>query len=98
MATFEELVLKIAEGPEAIGDVEAFTAELKTEHEKVLGVHQTKIGALESELEKAGEREKELKLTNYDLITSKGVNGGANTPEPEAPKARGIDALFKVKE
>lgn len=98
MATFEELVLKIGEGPEAIGDVESFTAELRAEHEKILGVHQTKIGALEADLAKAAETEKELKLTNYDLITGKGVTGGANTPEPEAPKAQGIDALFKVKE
>ena len=99
MPNFDDLIAQLSNGVENIGDVEAFTAELRAEHEKVVDIHTTKIGALEGDIGKLNDTVTSLKLTNYDLIATKGVTGGGDsTPVVEAPKEQGINSLFKTKD
>lgn len=100
---FDDLVAKLSEGVENIGDVTAYVAELQAEHNKALeqevSIREAKISALNNNLTASQEALKEQKLTNYDLITKTGVSGGTGEPEPAtAPKAEGINSLFKPKE
>lgn len=96
---FEDTVAKLLEGTEAIGDVTEFVNTLKAEHAKEIGVHETKIESLTGEVEGYKGEIVDLKLTNYDLIKSKPVDGGTgNGTVTETTGDQGITSLFKSKD
>lgn len=98
---FADIVAKLTEGVDKIGDVEAFTRELQAEHEKELGIRDAKIQTITGELDTHKSTVTALKATNYDLLMGTGVAGGdgGNKPDPKPePEIQGVKSLFKPKE
>lgn len=104
MPKFEEMVSKLLEGADSIGDVTEYVNELTAAHEDEISTRDAVISERDKELETVSNKLREQKLTNYDLIESMGVNGGGNNPNPSDPPAhpdrseQGITSLFKPKE
>lgn len=99
IVAFLDEVMKLTEGLEAIGDVNEYVEKLKQEHQEEISTYETKLGKVNDDLAERDQRIVKLKLTNYDLITSKGANSDPEpNGEPEPEPVTGVDSLFKTKE
>lgn len=96
---FADIVAKLTEGVENIGDVAEFSKQLQAEHEKELSIRDAKIQTITGELDTHQKQVVALKATNYDLLMATGVNGGeGDKPESKPEPVRDVNSLFQPKE